>query len=1307
MNLDTILTLLDEKARIQAFQACLTKLQTTHPLDLEALQVCMKLQPTVEHAPQSGISNERTLSDRVPDIPAAGSLSEDSPVDKLHELLVMRIPDEQLDSDHFYKLAGILCSDARFAISFFKQRIYPRLVSLLEDVSERAQRDAEKSNEAEEALRQAIRITTSYLTLLKCSYWLPSRNSHVVDPDTLQFLSRFLGLSAIDDAAHDVLSAFLSLLKRKESIVVATANESPQPWLKFDSESGQAILSASLMDSSLWDTMSMLDYKNISPNKATSKIYRTWFQWISQIAVDRVQLNCLNGSSYWDKIRGGLLYGHTDQRRYCIGIIRQSLLAAQCDISTPAMRFRLFEKDAYLKTYDQFSSLFETIVLDRYANQVQACLPELTKLMHTHITPAMMSTLLSAALNPMVQDGVRKLIGNWYIQYVTKLHGDVSGHTDFLFEWFLPWATQGDLFTSTLIATRDTTTSTHGASLADVIARFVLVFSNTPHSVDRFSPDACAEPSEETRHTILFRVIDFILDARGRIFHFSILYLLEGLVEGLRTCADTLPSNSSLTPTEIDKISRVSRLPGLPEIAGDLYKEYCIQICDMICPDWMELDEPNFRHIQSEVQRLKASMGSEPTVDGIGMTSQQLPRLQDLRKQLKNTNHRSIQGDGYASMCKTFIKVLDATDIASVNDVDLHFILEALWEEADRRQFVRSVAVHLPSVLFHPVCVQVCIGAQRCRTDEATMEGDLRTLLIKAMDHLQQLSEGRIYILATLVTAVRRSVLLFPDLIAALPLEDFILQFINHPPTIKSEFLFEVAAAEKLQQYQPQRTYDAYYGSREWHAYAAIIDLLARFPPEHSSFVKRVLDRLLEPWKLQRPGVPIISKWKNVLQLQAMLLLVDYCVEQSEADRYLVSFKHALTLEPWPRYRFLLEWIIARICYRVPGKAPQILQDLSVLDDSSSTHIASLMKLAVLVAPRESEDFSATFMEHLVPFAASPRVQIRHESNYAIPIIFNLARTKGWKSITHNPAFVRLDTFIRTLDKYQSTPWTIRTLKLDAVNDFSLVNVFEGQYLTIESPEKARVAYEDFVALHEVDHASGLMVPPERIRLGERTHTDLIVPTQTPATKTQQVLSAADQASPFQTKSGLDINSLHPQSGPPSLQNQRPASVILVASLIDNPTNLGGLSRISESFGLEALYIDDLKQKAHKDFKATSVTSEKHFPIHQLKLAAVPEFLLNMKTSGYEVVGIEQTDQSSILGTEDEEDSNAHRQGILPKKCVLVLGSEKGGISAEVLAAVDRCVEIRTVGVTRSLNVQTAGGIAVYEWWRKWYEKAQ
>lgn len=275
MDQDTILSLLDGNARIQAFQTCLTKLETTQPLDLEALQVCIKLRPTVEHATRSADMSEHGLSDSASDRPAGNAVDHASScIEKLYALLVARIPDEQLDSDHFYKLASILCSDGKFASSLFKKSIYPRLVSISADVSERAQRDAEKSNEAEEALRRAIHAMTAYLTLLKCSYWLPSRNNHVVDPDTLRFLSQFLGSPVIDDTVHDVLSAFLSLLRRKESIVVANADDSsPQAWLKCKPESGQAVLSESLVDSSLWDAMSMLDYKLTTSSELT--IYPT------------------------------------------------------------------------------------------------------------------------------------------------------------------------------------------------------------------------------------------------------------------------------------------------------------------------------------------------------------------------------------------------------------------------------------------------------------------------------------------------------------------------------------------------------------------------------------------------------------------------------------------------------------------------------------------------------------------------------------------------------------------------------------------------------------------------------------------------------------------------------------------------------------------------------------------------------------------------------------------------------------------------------------------------------------------------
>jgi tRNA guanosine-2'-O-methyltransferase len=1026
-----------------------------------------------------------------------------------------------------------------------------------------------------------------------------------------------------------------------------------------------------------------LTYSGLNP----SIVFRTWFQWVSQAVLDGIQLDCLQDPSYWDRVRTGLLHGHADQRKYCIGIIRQSLLIAQSDISTPTMQFRVAERVIYLKAYEKYAALYEIIVLDRYVNQVQACVPELTRLFQSKVTPLMASTLLSAALSPLVQDGVRKVIGNWYMDYVSKAQGDIQGHIHFLLTGFLPWATLGELFTSTLMSTRETTTAVHGAALTNVIARFVSATEDAPPPAGTaMSTSSTREALDSGRRQVIMGVIDFIIDAGGRIFQYSISYLLEGLVKGLPTCHSELPLRERLSSTEAGRISRISRMPCLPEIASDLYGEYCSQILDSISPGWTDIDAPAYHQMRIQRQRLLGSIESEGGPDDLRTPSESLRSLEGILEQLDASNHRCIQDEKFVPMCKALIKSLNHADPNLVQRADLMTILEAFWEEADRRQFCRPVAIHIPSLLFHPTCVRVYV--QRQTVETGVREDGLHTFLSRVVDRLQRLSEGRTYVLALLVTSVRSAVLSCPELIDVLPIENYIIRFTNNPPTTKSEFMFEVAAAEKLQQYQSHRSYTAYYGQREWHAYAAMIDLVHGFPKQYVAVTKNILDRLIEPWKEQTANIPILSKWKNVLQLQMMLLLADSCINEQDVDAYLVIFNHALVVEPWPRYRFLLEWIIARIYYRFPGKTSQILEDLDRLDDSSSTHIASLMKLGVLVAPRETESFSAKLMTQLVPFSASPKVQIRHESNYAIPIVFDLALSKRWRSITENAAFVSLNAFIRSLEKFQVTPWTIRTLKLDAVKDFTLVNIFQGQYLTIESPEKARVAYEDFVALREADRASGLVVPPERVPLGIPLKTELAAKQDTAKISKPRAADITTPTAPafFQTKSGFDLESLHPQSGPPGQQNQCPASVILIASLIDNPTNLGGLSRISESFGLEALYIADLKQMAHKDFKATSVTSEKHFPIRELKLARVPNFLVDMKKSGYEIVGIEQTDRSGILGTDGVEGDDSKSAGILPKKCVLVLGSEKGGISAEVLAVLDRCVEIRTVGVTRSLS---------------------
>jgi tRNA guanosine-2'-O-methyltransferase len=833
--------------------------------------------------------------------------------------------------------------------------------------------------------------------------------------------------------------------------------------------------------------------------------------------------------------------------------------------------------------------------------------------------------------------------------------------------------------------------------LATVVARFASDTQDSPPFVPSNDYSAQEVNVDNRRgRAILLGVVRFIMNARGRLFQPAILYLLNGLITGLtaRYGNSSVPAQQEFASADVVEILSLARLPGLPEVANDLHSIHCRKLCDLVYPNLGPETIPAAESLRARCRSLEKQVDqatTPSTPDNNAPLSLQL-----FLNNLHESKHSCIQGQAFAPACKALIELLDQMDASTVNPDEVHTALAALWEEAEIRDFIRSFTVHLPPLIFHPACISICV-AHRQKNDVTTTL-DLTTLLSKAMSRLTRLSKGRSYVLAALARSLRKAVFANPLITGILPFEEYVLDFVNDPASIRSEFLFEVVAAERLQQYLPHRTYTSYYGLREWHAYAAVLDILRRFPEGQKDIAKSILNRLLQPWKDQQPPVAVKSPWKKTLQLQAMLLLSHYCITDADADEYLNGLTHALTLESWPRYRYLLEWTIARIYRRFPGKSSRIIQQLQNLDEYSPMHIASLIKLGLLVAPYESEEFTAQLMMQLNAYSASPKVQIRHEANFAFPLVFDLAVKKDWKSIVENPALSAMDAFIRRLDKFNASPWTIRTLKVDIEADFTMVGIFQGQYLSIETPEEELVTHEDFEELELDDQATHVVCPPTAIQLG--TSLESQSTSDKTATAAPPAASTEDQSSQItlQTKAGIDLDNLHPATGPPSMQNRRPASVMLVASLIDNPTNLGGLSRISESFGLEALYIDDLKKVAHKDFKATSVRSEKHLAIKELKEMDVPAFLLEAKSQGYEVVGIEQTDRSGILGYEgvdgtymddagDAIETVPHQDiGTLPKKCCLVLGSEKEGISAEVLAVIDRNVEIKTVGVTRSLS---------------------
>lgn len=148
--------------------------------------------------------------------------------------------------------------------------------------------------------------------------------------------------------------------------------------------------------------------------------------------------------------------------------------------------------------------------------------------------------------------------------------------------------------------------------------------------------------------------------------------------------------------------------------------------------------------------------------------------------------------------------------------------------------------------------------------------------------------------------------------------------------------------------------------------------------------------------------------------------------------------------------------------------------------------------------------------------------------------------------------------------------------------------------------------------------------------------------------------------------------------------------LILCASLVQNPENLGGLCRLAEVFRLESLVLSRLAIAHTPPFRKTAVSAHHWQPLAECNAGLLPQWLDRQRHQGYTIIALDADDQASPITTV-----------AFPEKTVLVLGRELTGIPEAVLVGCDRIVTIPQYGLVDSLNVQQAGAIAIYEYLRQ------
>lgn len=145
---------------------------------------------------------------------------------------------------------------------------------------------------------------------------------------------------------------------------------------------------------------------------------------------------------------------------------------------------------------------------------------------------------------------------------------------------------------------------------------------------------------------------------------------------------------------------------------------------------------------------------------------------------------------------------------------------------------------------------------------------------------------------------------------------------------------------------------------------------------------------------------------------------------------------------------------------------------------------------------------------------------------------------------------------------------------------------------------------------------------------------------------------------------------------------------ILVADGLRTPENVGSLIRLAANVGCgTVVLVGSSEMKEHKIRKTACMAWD------YVRLITVPtaDVLRDIVPDGYEYVAVETTpDSTNIYASE------------LPRKAVLVVGSEVHGVSDAVLELCPRRVYIPMTGPDTSMNVSQAAAVALFEWVRQY-----
>lgn len=490
-------------------------------------------------------------------------------------------------------------------------------------------------------------------------------------------------------------------------------------------------------------------------------------------------------------------------------------------------------------------------------------------------------------------------------------------------------------------------------------------------------------------------------------------------------------------------------------------------------------------------------------------------------------------------------------------------------------------------------------------------------------------------------------------------------------------FRMELVIAKTLDSEYAMNSYQDAYGYPELSAKAIAIGYLSRADFD----AQNLFDNLQRNYRIFAPAKrnDAVEEAVRVNVMQIVLLLerqLDLGVKEPEV---IDKFMAMIDTEPSPSVRTYVEWVICKVLIRSGQKGTDaVLHKLERSEDQPRV-LASFQRMGFIIASyMKDRQFFQQYLRRIIALSTSNRATVRHG---AVSMVYACA-----KHATEYLDGVQDQELIETVQNIATNAEAAESFKhfrsgdrltWGLESDLTLVGVCGGVLRRIADRPVMVISKREFVIY--LQHAKiDTSVPIGQDDNGavkdDREYDD-------GSNLTKSQVQASFQ---LQTKSGAW------QGGGDGEQDERVqvqrGEMIVVASLVDKAPNLGGICRLCDVLGAEQMCVNDIAVTQHPEFKNVAVTADRWMPMAEVKIDDMTDYFNQKKHEGYKIIGLEQTDKSVEL-TRDLE---------FPRKCVLVLGKEREGIPGHILTEVDYCVEIKQVGVIRSMNIQTATAVVVH-----------